>query len=155
MWAAGCVLYTILAGYQPFYKQYVTELIEAIRAGAYDFDSEVWTYISAEAKNLITRLLDVHPDRRPSPADAMAHAWFSEYRPPNTEENRDSRLIIQSNLRANKRRLTRCLEEEDFAELLPKRMSFNKVLKIQVLDNLSANIDDSSKSDDSDNSFDC
>lgn len=140
MWAAGCVLYTILSGYQPFFKQYVAELIEAIRQGAFDFDSEVWTYISPEAKHLITRLLDLEPEKRPSPADAMIHAWFSEYRPPNTEENRDSRLIIQSNLRANKRRLTRCLEEEDLAEFMPKRMSFNKVLKNTVLDDLDSSM---------------
>jgi len=140
MWAAGCVLYTILSGYQPFFKQYVAELIEAIRQGAFDFDSEVWTYISPEAKHLITRLLDLEAEKRPSPADAMVHAWFSEYRPPNTEENRDSRLIIQSNLRANKRRLTRCLEEEDLAEFMPKRMSFNKVLKNTVLDDLDSSM---------------
>jgi serine/threonine protein kinase len=146
MWAAGCVLYTILCGYQPFFKQYVAELIEAIRLGAFEFDSEVWAYISPEAKQLITRLLDLDPSKRPSPADAMAHPWFSEYRPPNTEESRDSRLIIQSNLRANKRRLTRCLEEEDFAEFMPKRLSFNKALKIPVFDEHDSSMNSSDNS---------
>ena len=47
------MLYTILCGYQPFYKQYVADLIETIKQCAYDFEPEVWTYISGEAKLLI------------------------------------------------------------------------------------------------------
>ena len=134
MWAAGCVLYTILCGYQPFYKQYVADLIETIKQCAYDFEPEVWTYISGEAKLLIRQLLCIDPDKRISPANALQHAWFNEYKPPNAEESRDSRLIIQNNLRINKRRLTRCLNEDDLLDIMPKRLSFNKVVKSKLLD---------------------
>jgi serine/threonine protein kinase len=144
MWAAGCVLYTILCGYQPFYQQYVADLIETIKEGNFDFTSEVWKYVSTEAKNLILCLLDTNPEMRLSPADAMTHEWFQEYKSPNAQESRDSRLIMQSNLRINKRRLTRCLNEEDLQEFMPKRLSFNKVMKSKCLEDLDLSRSDAS-----------
>ncbi len=129
MWSAGCVLYTILCGYQPFYQQYVSDLIESIKEGRFDLSSEVWSFVSQEAKNLIRILLDVNPEMRLSPSDALHHDWFQEYKYPTIIERRYSRLIIQSNLRKNKRRLTRCLDEEDMLEFMPRRLSFNQIIK--------------------------
>ena len=127
----------------------MTDLIETIKLGAYDFNSEVWTYISQEAKNLITSLLNIDPEKRISPANAMLHDWFREYKPQNAQESRDSRLIIQSNLKINKRRLTRCIQEDDLLDILPKRLSFNKVVKSKCLDDLELSRSSSDDSNDS------
>lgn len=148
MWAAGCVLYTILCGYQPFFKQYVADLIETIKRGTYEFDSEIWSYISAEAKQLIGSLLCVDPEKRISPANALQHGWFNEYKPPNAEESRDSRLIMQNNLRINKRRLTRHFNEDDLEDIMPKRLSFNKAVKSKLLDDSFSKSSSSSESGD-------
>ena len=42
MWAAGCVLYVMLAGYPPFYGANEIELKSNIVKGYIDFDGDEW-----------------------------------------------------------------------------------------------------------------
>ncbi len=37
IWASGCILYTLLCGYQPFYSEKVSELISQIENGQITF----------------------------------------------------------------------------------------------------------------------
>lgn len=61
MWAAGCVLYTMLSGIQPFYSEYIVDLIEKIENCKIEFPEQEWKYVSEEAKNLIKSLLIKEP----------------------------------------------------------------------------------------------
>lgn len=77
MWSAGVVLYTMLCGYQPFQSDNVHELIELIKEAKYEFHPDPWDNISAQAKDLIKRLLDVNLKTRFSPFQALTHPWIA------------------------------------------------------------------------------
>jgi calcium-dependent protein kinase len=75
MWSAGAMLYIMLWGYPPFYGENDQEILEAVLAGTYDFDDEVWDEVSAEAKDLINKLLVPEKDRL-TPKEALHHPWI-------------------------------------------------------------------------------
>lgn len=46
MWALGCVLYTLLCGFPPFYDESINVLTEKVARGYYTFLSPFWDHIS-------------------------------------------------------------------------------------------------------------
>lgn len=75
MWALGCVLYTLLSGFPPFYDESIQVLTEKVARGYYTFLSPWWDDISHSAKDLITHLLCVDPVQRYSIDEFLAHPW--------------------------------------------------------------------------------
>lgn len=47
MWALGCVLYTLLCGFPPFYDESINVLTEKVAKGQYTFLEPWWNEISA------------------------------------------------------------------------------------------------------------
>jgi serine/threonine protein kinase len=80
MWALGCVLYTLLCGFPPFYDESINVLTEKVARGYYTFLSPWWDDISASSKDLITHLLCVDPRQRYSIDEFLAHPWCNEPR---------------------------------------------------------------------------
>ncbi|SCZ90799.1 BZ3500_MvSof-1268-A1-R1_Chr1-3g02262 [Microbotryum saponariae] len=78
MWALGCVLYTLLCGFPPFYDESINVLTEKVARGYYTFLSPWWDDISASSKDLITHLLDVDPEKRYTIDEFLAHPWCKE-----------------------------------------------------------------------------
>jgi len=78
MWAMGCVLYTLLCGFPPFYDESINVLTEKVARGYYTFLSPWWDDISASAKDLITHLLCVDPAQRYTIDEFIAHPWCNE-----------------------------------------------------------------------------
>lgn len=78
MWALGCVLYTILCGFPPFYDESIDVLTRKVAKGQYTFLSPWWDDISAEAKDLVTQLLTVAPDKRLTIDQFLAHPWITK-----------------------------------------------------------------------------
>lgn len=76
-WAAGCILFSLLAGYQPFYAPLVGDLVALIKKGDVDFVGPAWAPVSEAAKDLIRQLLQPDPSSRATVHDALAHKWFS------------------------------------------------------------------------------
>ncbi|KAE8348983.1 Pkinase-domain-containing protein [Aspergillus coremiiformis] len=76
MWALGCVLYTLLCGFPPFYDESIQVLTEKVARGQYTFLSPWWDDISKSAKDLISHLLTVDPDQRYSIKEFLAHPWI-------------------------------------------------------------------------------
>ncbi|OMP02015.1 hypothetical protein CCACVL1_02942 [Corchorus capsularis] len=75
MWSLGVILYILLSGYPPFIAQSNRQKQQMIMAGDYNFDERTWKNISSSAKHLISSLLQVDPDRRPSAEQLLAHPW--------------------------------------------------------------------------------
>lgn len=75
MWALGCVLYTLLCGFPPFYDESISVLTEKVAKGYYTFLSPWWDDISATAKDLITHLLCVDTSKRFTIDEFLAHPW--------------------------------------------------------------------------------
>jgi len=78
LWAIGCVLYTLLCGFPPFYDESISVLTEKVARGYYTFLSPWWDDISHSAKDLITHLLCVDPTQRYTIDEFLAHPWCNE-----------------------------------------------------------------------------
>jgi calcium-dependent protein kinase len=77
MWAAGCVLYVMIAGYPPFYGSNEIELASNIQKGIISFDGDVWKNSSRDVVNLINKLIN-KPSKRLSAEEALNHKWFKK-----------------------------------------------------------------------------
>lgn len=91
MWALGCVLYTLLCGFPPFYDESISVLTEKVAKGYYTFLSPWWDDISHEAKDLITHLLCVDSNKRYTIDEFLAHPWCNVQDP---HPNLDSADIL-------------------------------------------------------------
>ena len=78
MWALGCVLYTLLCGFPPFYDESIQVLTEKVARGQYTFLSPWWDDISKPAQDLVSHLLTVDPDKRYTIHQFLNHAWIRQ-----------------------------------------------------------------------------
>lgn len=76
MWSLGVITYILLGGYPPFIEQNQRELFRKIKQGQYEFHPEYWGSISPDAKDLISRLLTVDPNRRITATSALRSSWI-------------------------------------------------------------------------------
>lgn len=76
MWAMGCVLYTLLCGFPPFYDESIQVLTEKVARGQYTFLSPWWDDISKPAQDLVSHLLTVDPEKRYTIKEFLAHPWI-------------------------------------------------------------------------------
>jgi len=83
MFSFGVILYVILSAYHPFDPEVGSSdsvIIRRAQEGQYNFDDEEWTSISDEAKDLIRKLLAVHPKDRLSARECLEHPWMASVR---------------------------------------------------------------------------
>ncbi|KAK6440070.1 MAPK-activated protein kinase Srk1 [Oleoguttula sp. CCFEE 5521] len=78
MWALGCVLYTLLCGFPPFYDESIQVLTEKVARGQYTFLSPWWDDISKSAQDLVSHLLTVDPEKRYDITQFLNHPWIRE-----------------------------------------------------------------------------
>lgn len=75
-WSVGVVLFILLSGGPPFYNPDQFEMFEKIKRAEYSFEALSWQGVSAEAKDLITKLLVADPAQRLNGEQIMAHPWI-------------------------------------------------------------------------------
>ncbi|KAL1958388.1 hypothetical protein VTO42DRAFT_4489 [Malbranchea cinnamomea] len=78
MWALGCVLYTLLCGFPPFYDESIQVLTEKVARGQYTFLSPWWDDISKSAQDLVSHLLTVDPEKRYTIKQFLNHPWIRQ-----------------------------------------------------------------------------
>ncbi|CAK4709626.1 unnamed protein product [Aphanomyces euteiches] len=78
LWALGCLIFELLTGLPPFYSgKCRTELYAKIKEGYVDFPP----YLSADAKDVVSRLLNPNPRERlgyKDPNELKSHAFFMD-----------------------------------------------------------------------------
>ncbi|ODQ78724.1 hypothetical protein BABINDRAFT_152449 [Babjeviella inositovora NRRL Y-12698] len=76
MWALGCVLYTLLCGFPPFYDERIDQLTQKVLKGEYEFLRPWWDEISVEAKQCVQNLLCVDKTQRYTIVDLLNDPWI-------------------------------------------------------------------------------
>lgn len=79
MWGIGCVIYTMLCGFPPFYDDKINILTEKISRGEYTFLQPWWDEISDGAKNCVRKLLEVDPLKRYDIDEFLNDPWLNSY----------------------------------------------------------------------------
>eukprot|EP01017_Pseudomicrothorax_dubius_P029190 TRINITY_DN3521_c0_g1_i3.p1 TRINITY_DN3521_c0_g1~~TRINITY_DN3521_c0_g1_i3.p1 ORF type:complete len:633 (+),score=91.93 TRINITY_DN3521_c0_g1_i3:120-2018(+) len=78
VFSSGVVLFTILTGSFPFRATNMTELYEKNRICAITFKSDIYDKLSAEGKDLLTKMLARDPADRPGPKEVLNHPWITK-----------------------------------------------------------------------------
>jgi calcium/calmodulin-dependent protein kinase I len=64
MWSMGVITYTLLCGYSPFRSDNLQDLIDECKSGRVVFHERYWKDVSKDAKEFITELMQVDPNKR-------------------------------------------------------------------------------------------
>jgi len=89
MWSVGCIIFLLLSGNLPFMGRSQKELFRKIVSGKYEFKEADWDDVSADAKDLVQKLLALDPDDRITSSQALRHKWMK------ASSDRLSRITLQ------------------------------------------------------------
>jgi len=82
LWSAGCVLYFLVAGRNPFQPcETFKDLQKKVMCQKLEFnsaESPAWRGVSPQLKDLAARLLDRNQENRLTARQALKHPWFNE-----------------------------------------------------------------------------
>ncbi|OQR93750.1 calcium/calmodulin-dependent protein kinase [Thraustotheca clavata] len=77
IWSIGVITFILLCGYPPFHDENQKRLFNAIKIGAFKFESPYWDSVSAEAKDFISKMLVVNPAERFTADQLLEHVWLT------------------------------------------------------------------------------
>ncbi|KAL2629102.1 hypothetical protein R1flu_013788 [Riccia fluitans] len=77
IWSAGVILYILLSGVPPFWGETDQAIFNKITRGRVDYSSYPWPGISASAKDLVKRMLDMNPKTRITAKEVLLHPWIA------------------------------------------------------------------------------
>ena len=77
LWAAGCVLFFLVQGTNPFEPCDTFANLQAkVSKKSVSFSNPIWTKVSPQLKDLTARLLDRDPETRLTYQQAVKHPWL-------------------------------------------------------------------------------
>ncbi|KAF2566825.1 hypothetical protein F2Q68_00023795 [Brassica cretica] len=78
IWSAGVILYILLCGVPPFWAETDHGVAKAILRSVIDFRRDPWPKVSANAKDLIKKMLHPDPKRRLTAQQVLEHPWLQD-----------------------------------------------------------------------------
>lgn len=80
IWSCGIIMHILFCGFPPFLGKNDKEITERAATAKLEFSQNAWEQVSAQAKNLITKMLSKEPDDRPTAAECLTDQWFHQLR---------------------------------------------------------------------------
>lgn len=78
IWAIGVISYFLLSGYTPFDRDSSAEEMQAILTCDYEFEpEEYWKEVSNEARDFISKCLQIDVEKRMTADECLAHGFLS------------------------------------------------------------------------------
>ena len=116
IWSCGVVLYVMITGFFPFRGISETQLHENILKGVYPKPIN----ISNELSDLLSKILNIFPNKRISIQQILEHPWLNNYN--DETENRDFNLnlftkaekIIYGKMKLNYKNISKDIQIENF-----------------------------------------
>lgn len=78
IWSIGVILYILLVGYPPFKAKNKNDLFNKIKTGNYSMEGPGWNRVSAQAKDLVTHMLEYDYNKRYSAEKCLNHIWIKQ-----------------------------------------------------------------------------
>jgi serine/threonine protein kinase len=79
VWALGVTMYVLLSGRYPFYHQDSKIICRLILQADIKFESEVWSLVSDDAKDLLRKIFVADPKQRCTIDEVLLHPWILSF----------------------------------------------------------------------------
>lgn len=129
IWSLGVTLYQLVYGQLPFSGDGVLEVAESVCGDALRFP---WDLGDAQLEDLLLRLLEKDPDRRPTVSEIRHHPWLHE---PETAPASDDEGPMSPSF------TTITVTSDDVSKALRSMLSFRVLPSTTTLDSLEHNVD--------------
>ena len=124
IWSLGCVLYTLLCGFPPFYNDDIEILTNNVINGKFEFLKPWWDEISNDAKDLVSKMLIIDPNERITIDEIWNHPW----------------ILKHMNNESKQRQQKQEEEEEEVPGYFPNHNKNTNIIKQTIFENVHEDI---------------